>query len=440
MSTDNKDIVYIDHYFADWNSDTKHMTPTQEGLYARLRSLYFCHAGKHNGSLTDDFQLLCFRVGATNSSEQADLALVLKDKFKKIGKTYRHAKWDKYISNIRFKMRKNGNANDNTSNAPCNASNDGCNADGNVTDNTADYHNVTHDIMTGAERTEKSRKLKALINQGVQADKSMNLDTIRTLYDTHFRASNADGNTGCHVADGTPCNASNDECNADGNVRNAQNPQNKSIPNTQESKQKNVCVTSQALHAPTHTNFSKNLKSIANWQMPSVDIINALLDKADFGRTLSPSELTAIFERFVNYNVSRELQGNFLATEQVRTDKLIDWIKREKPIFASHTPATDTSQTQHLLPKDIDPKSMIFVSGFYKPCFDGYTPEQSMQILKDYRYVNETSLEAYERIKQTGVANCKKHQVASHEFVAQLFANNSVLQRSKDQVSKRAST
>lgn len=423
MSTDNKDIVYIDHYFADWNSDTKHMTPTQEGLYARLRSLYFCHAGKHNGSLTDDFQLLCFRVGATNSSEQADLALVLKDKFKKIGKTYRHAKWDKYISNIRFKMRKNGNANDNTSNAPCNASNDGCNADGNVTDNTADYHNVTHDIMTGAERTEKSRKLKALINQGVQADKSMNLDTIRTLYDTHFRASNADGNTGCHVTDGTPCNASNDECNADCNVRNAQNPQNKSIPNTQELKQKNVCVTSQALHAPTHTNFSKNLKSnlksIANWQMPSVDIINALLDKADFGRTLSPSELTAIFERFVNYNVSRELQGNFLATEQVRTDKLIDWIKREKPTFNTPTPSTEI----YAQPKNIDKSTMVWVNGFYKPCFDGYTPAECTKIIKEYRLSGETELEAYGRIKRAGVENCKKHEVASPEFVAQILGN-----------------
>lgn len=422
-----KDIVYIEHYFNDWEADTKNLTLTQEGIYSRLRRLYFKTADKNNGRIGNDFDLLCFRIGCHTDDERADLSLVLKDKFKIINKSYRHSDWDKQIKNIQFKIDKTSNAGENC-NAKSNAGNGGNvtpnNIAGNDTSNAHIYDNTDGFVMTGAERTEKSRKLKTLIKQGFNADKSMSLDEIRVLYDTHFHKNHSP----CNATPAPSCNENGnenlDDCNADGNASNAQIRENKPIPNNQESKA-NECVNSQALHARTHTNFSQNLKSIGGWQKPELDTVNFLLQESGFGRSLEQGEYTQMFTKFVNYNVSRELQGAFLATEQVRIDKLIDWIKREKPAFNTPTPSTEI-YTQS---KNIDKNTMVWVNGFYKPCFDGYTPAECTKIIKEYRMAGESTLEAYERIKLAGVENCKKHEVASPEFVAQMFANNPLLQR-----------
>lgn len=346
-----KKIHYMTHNFSDFDSDTKHMTRNQRAIYLDLRTLYFTTAHKNNGSLTDDWELLCFRLDCHSDADRADLAWLLRDKFKKSGKTYRHKEWDKQIKDIRFTMRNAGanrNAKSNGSNGngvtPCNAKS---NAGSNAGSNASIYDNTDGYVMTGAERTEKSRKLKALKNKGVQVDKSMSLDDIRTLFATHFDPCNADGN----ATDDTPCNAEcNEACNA-GNAQIRENNHNP-LPITQELK--NIeCVNNETLHAHAHTNFSHNLKSIKTWQAPSLDSVNALLRRAGFGRVLGKDEYGQMFAKFQNYNVSRELQGSFLATEQVRIDKLIDWIKREKPVFAVPsseigTPASSDNYADHI--------------------------------------------------------------------------------------------
>lgn len=415
-----KDIVYIDHYFNDWEADTKNLSFAQEGIYSRLRTLYFANAEKNNGKIANDFELLCFRIGCHTDDERADLAWVLKDKFKMINKSYRHKMWDKHIKNIRFKIGKDSNTGENR-NAKSNSGNGGgvtlSNGKSNDDRNTNIYDNTGGFVMTGAERTEKSRKLKTLIKQGVNADKSMSLDEIRVLYDTHFNKNHSP----CNATPAPSCNENLDDCNADGNASNAQIRENKSLPNNQESKA-NECVN-QALHTRTHTNFSKNAKSIGDWQQPTLANINHLLSQNGFGRALEQGEYTQMFTKFVNYNVSRELQGVFLATEQVRIDKLIDWIKREKPVFNAVAPTTtDNISEIYIQPKNIDHSAMVWVSGFYKPCFDDYTPAECTKIIKEYRLAGETELEAYERIKSAGVANCQKHEVASPEFVKQILA------------------
>lgn len=428
-----KDIVYIEHYFNDWEADTKHLSFAQEGIYSRLRRLYFKTAEKNNGKIANDFELLCFRIGCHTDDERADLSLVLKDKFKIINKSYRHSDWDKQIKNIRFKIGKTSNAGE-SRNAKSNSSNGSGVTPSNTKSNTNNdwyndgsnahiYDNTGGYVMTGAERTEKSRKLKTLINQGVQADKSMSLDEIRVLYDRHFNKNHSSCNITPAPTGKETCNENLNECNADGNASNAQIRENKPIPNNQESKT-NECVNSQSLHARTHTNFFKTSKSIGDWQKPELDTVNFLLQESGFGRSLEQDEYTQMFTKFVNYNVSRELQGAFLATEQVRIDKLIDWIKREKPAFNTPTPSTEI----YAQPKNIDTNTMVWVNGLYKPCFDGYTPAECTKIIKEYRMAGESTLDAYERIKMAGVENCKKHEVASPEFVAQLFANNPFLQ------------
>lgn len=429
-----KAIVYIDHYFNDWDADTKNLSFAQEGIYSRLRSLYFKNANKNNGRIDNDFELLCFRIGCHTDDERADLAWVLKDKFKIINKSYRQKVWDKHIKNIYFKMRNGGNA-DTKGNAKSNDSNGSdvtpSNIKSNDERNANIYDNTGGFVMTGAERTEKSRKLKALKNKGIQADKSMTLDDIRGLYDTHFNLCNA----GSNATDDTPCN---DDCNEVCNGSNAQNAENNPLnhnplPITHELKEKNECVNSETLHAPTHTNFSKNLKTIGEWQAPSVEMINELLSGVGFGRTLSQDEYGQIFTKFKNYNVSRELQGNFLATEQVRIDKLVDWIKREKPIFNAPTPADDdfggvwTDDNKLSKPKP----NTFNISGEWVECFDGYNSMECIAIVKEYRLAGETNLEAYKRIKRAGVANCQKPQTASPEFVSHILSKHNRPQQAK---------
>ncbi len=84
------------------------------------------------------------------------------------------------MRNATEKSNVTSNASNGGSNAPCNESNVTCNAK--IYDHTDGY------VMTGAERAEKSRKLKTLINQGVQADKNMTLNEIRTLYNAQCNA------------------------------------------------------------------------------------------------------------------------------------------------------------------------------------------------------------------------------------------------------------
>lgn len=427
-----KKIHYMTHNFSDFDSETKHMTRNQRAIYLDLRTLYFTTAHKNNGAIADDLALLYFRLDCHSDSDKADLDWLLKDKFKKLGKTYRHSDWDKQIKDIRFAMRNGGNAGE-RSNGKSNDRNGGgvtpsngrCNADGNanIYDNTGGF------VMTGAERTEKSRKLKALKKKGIQADKSMTLDDIRGLYDTHFNPCNA----GSNATDNTPYNADgNEACNAS-NAQNAENnPLNHNpLPITQELQENNECVNSKTLHAPTHTNFShfsKKLSSIENWQAPSVDVINQLLGQVGF-RALSQDEYGQMFTKFKNYNVSREMQGSFLATEQVRIDKLVDWIKREKPIFNTPMPAestdddfgvwTDTDNSKLPVPK---PNTFNLGSNQWVESFDGYSSIESIAIISKCRLAGETKFETYQRIKRMGVENCKPHTPADSKFVKALFA------------------
>ena len=410
------DIHFITHNFGDWDSDTKHMTRNQRAIYLDLRTLYFSTAQKSSGSLTMDFDLLCFKMGCRTDSDCTDLKWLLKDKFKIINKKYRHATWDEQIKNIQFAMRNateksnvTSNASNGGSNAPCNESN--------VTNNAKIYDHTKGYVMTGAERTEKCRMIKRLKNKGIQADKSLTLDEVRTLYNDNFGVKN-------NEPFATTSNAAS-------NASNAQNHDNNHKPITNNQKSSVVCQNSQTSQNPpnqkttqatqhTTTGIDKN-KSISQWQPPSLDWLNQHLQQANC-RQLDKDEFDTVFAKFVNYNLNREAQGKFLMTEQIRLDKLLDWLKREKPKSTmtssdEQDKQSDESSTGFTNPKKIDPSTMFLVGGFYKPCFESCTPQQCEQILKDYILPGETSLDAYNRINLAGVANCKKHEAASPEFV-----------------------
>ncbi|MDI4498754.1 DUF1376 domain-containing protein [Moraxella nonliquefaciens] len=308
-----KKIHYMTHNFSDFDSETKHMTRNQRAIYLDLRTLYFTTAHKNNGAIGDDLALLYFRLDCHSDSDKADVDWLLKDKFKKIGRTYRHADWDKQIKDIRFAMRHASNA-DTKSNTKSNDDR-----------NTHIYDNTGGFVMTGAERTEKSRKLKALKNKGVQADKSMSLNVVRELYDSIFHA--------CDTAHDDGCNVTDNPCNVDGNASNAQIRENNHNPlNHNPLNHESATKTPQTSHAHTHTRFYQKLP-INQWQVPTVAVVNERL-RQEKHAPISEQALSAHVIKFKNYYTSREVQGNYLATEQVRMDKLVAWIIREKPTFA----------------------------------------------------------------------------------------------------------
>lgn len=409
------EIIFKEHYFDQWCSDTANMTHNQRGIYSLLQRLYFKSAGEESDKgkiATDDWDLLCYRLDCRTQQDREDLVLVLKDKFVIVNKYYRHRAWDKEIKNIRHKMRNDtskSNGKDDDGNGTGNAHCDKSNADGNA-------NIYTHDVgyaMTNAERQEKYRKLQRLINKGIQADKSMTLDEVRTLFDRHFGTSNGVDNT-----------ESNDNGNKHNDTSNAQNRANnyKSVVTNQESKNKEsvASVTSQSDACTLTQDFSdfSNSKSISQWQGVSLDVINTQLTKQGFNQTLDQATLFVHLTKFKNYYASREVQGSFLATENVRLDKLIAWIMREKLVFNGTAPASDTIITP---PPIIDKTTMFVVGAHYQPCFEGHTPDECTQIIKDFRWVSETSEETYQRIMRVGLENCQKPQYANDEFVDNIF-------------------
>lgn len=105
--------------------------------------------------------------------------------------------------------------------------------------------------------------------------------------------------------------------------------------------------------APTHTAKNSKSETIKLWQAPKLDVINQRLKSDGFGEAISQDDLARHLNKFCNYYANREQQGNFLATEEVRMDKFIAWIMREKPVFAAPsseigTPAGGDSYSDHL--------------------------------------------------------------------------------------------
>lgn len=222
-------IHYINHNFADWDSQTKHMTRIEKSIFLDLRTMYFGNAKKSNGNIDgNDFDLLCYRLSCKTDEEITALKTLLKDKFIKVGKVYRNADWDRQIKNLEWWYQKQGNV----GNESGNVGNVGGNESGNA--------------MSNAERTAKAKAerkniVNALSNIGIEFDKNAPIATLRALLAanqsnvevtetvTHGNGNgNADGNVG--NADG----------NESGNVGNAEIRANNHKPITNNHKPINI--------------------------------------------------------------------------------------------------------------------------------------------------------------------------------------------------------
>ena len=356
---------FVNHNFTDIDFETKHMSRIEKTIYFDLRSLYLSEEKPIDGS---DMDLLQRRLNVKDEEEKAALVFVLKDKFKKAGKYYKRAAWDKILKDYKWGNKNKGNV---SGNATRNAvtfdvtqgvtlGNDGCN----VTCNDDDTP------MTPAERTRKSRQdrkimIDSLTNIGVTVDKSIKAADLRELYATHAEiiASNVTADVTDTVTpsndDGNASNAKNDAITSNHEpVTNNHKPVSdnthtntgeavvdnfnhgsvdNSFTDSQVSQAQPVPVElsqptqSSANQPATKANMIRDQRAddVENWQAPSFKEMQDLLLMAGKQMNFTGTQYTMHVEDFKAHYAEQALLGKPLATESNRKAKLRKWLMGE---------------------------------------------------------------------------------------------------------------
>lgn len=356
---------FVNHNFTDIDFETKHMSRIEKTIYFDLRSLYLSEEKPIDGS---DMDLLQRRLNVKDEEEKAALVFVLKDKFKKTGKYYKRAAWDKILKDYKWGSKNKGNASGNVARNAVTfdvtqgvtLGNDGCN----VTCNDDDTP------MTPAERTRKSRQdrklmIDSLTNIGVTVDKSIKAADLRELYATH--ADTITSNVTTDVTDtvtpsnddGNASNAKNDAITSNHEpVTNNHKPVSdnthtntgeavvdnfnhgsvdNSFTDSQVSQAQPVPVElsqptqSSANQPATKANMIRDQRAddVENWQAPSFKEMQDLLLMAGKQMNFTGTQYTMHVEDFKAHYAEQALLGKPLATESNRKAKLRKWLMGE---------------------------------------------------------------------------------------------------------------
>ena len=359
---------FVNHNFTDIDFETKHMSRIEKTIYFDLRSLYLSEEKPVDGS---DMDLLQRRLNVKDEDEKAALAFVLKDKFKKAGKYYKRAAWDKILKDYKWGNKNKGNA---SGNATRNAvtfdvtqgvtqgvtlGNDGCN----VTCNDDDTP------MTPAERTRKSRQdrkimIDSLTNIGVTVDKSIKAADLRELYATHAETitSNVTSDvTDTVTNDDDACNASNaknaaitsnhelltnnhkpvsESAHTNTGEVTVDNFNHGSVDNSTASNQSSanqpvpvapVATQSSANQPATKADQIRGQRAddIENWEAPSIDEMRGELFKAGKMMQLTEDQYALHVGDFKAHYAEQALLGKPITTESNRKAKLRKWLAGE---------------------------------------------------------------------------------------------------------------
>ena len=314
-------IHYINHNFTDWDSQTKHMSRIEKSIFLDLRTMYFGNASRSNGNIDgNDFELLCYRLSCKTEEEINALKLLLKDQFKKIGKFYRNADWDRQIKNLDWWYQNNGNTGNELGN--------GGNAQGNESGNA----------MSNAERQAKAKQerkniITALSSINIEFDKKAPIATLRALFADNF-GNDEIASVVTQIAElGNTGNESGKEI---GNGGNAEIRANNHKPRTinQEPLTNNNTHTQQ-------TDDSQNDKAeqirlarsqeIQDWQAPTLDSMRQELSQAGFMGILTEDIYQTHIKDFKAHYAEQALVGKPLNTDSLRKSKLRLWIQSAKP-------------------------------------------------------------------------------------------------------------
>ncbi|MGM8871572.1 DUF1376 domain-containing protein [Psychrobacter sp. 2Y5] len=439
---------FVNHNFTDHDFETKHFNRIEKTIYLDLRSLYLSEEKPIDGS---DMELLQRRLSVISDDEKQALAFVLKDKFKKAGKYYKRAAWDKILKDYKWGNKNKGNASGNAARngvtfdvtqgvTPSNA---GCN----VTCNDND------EPMTSTERVRKSRQERKLMidslnGVGVAVDKGIKIGELRSLYVQHSDSisSKAVNDASEIVTQGvTP---SNDDCNAS-NAKNAAITKNyepitnnhKPISEDARTHEENSVVDS-SVDNPTDDNQAAvtqtkadqirglNAVDIECWQAPTIDEMRGELFKAGKMMQLTDDQYDLHVSDFKSHYAEQALLGKPLVTESNRKAKLRKWLAGEVDKQAATQarqdkakgrfnidnadwsnsagtssnrhdsdlpPVFHPSHSQPVQPKCDPNKSCVF-NGMLKEPLPSMTINDTYEYVKQGKMPGESSDEAYDRL------------------------------------------
>lgn len=445
---------FVNHNFTDIDFETKHMSRIEKTIYFDLRSLYLSEEKPIDGS---DMELLQRRLNVKDEDEKAALAFVLKDKFKKAGKYYKRAAWDKILKDYKWGNKNKGNASGNVArNAVTQGvtlGNDGCN----VTCNDDDTP------MTAAERTRKSRQdrkimIDSLTNIGVTVDKSIKAADLRELYATHAEtiASNVTSEvTETVTPSNAPCNASNAKNDAitsnhelltnnhkpvsdDARTHEENSVVGNSVDNsTDDSQLSETQPAPVELSQPTQSSTNQpatkadqirdqRADDIENWEVPTIDEMRGELFKAGKMMQLTEDQYALHVGDFKAHYAEQALLGKPITTESNRKAKLRKWLAGEidkqaanqarqekaKGTFnidnedwsgstvspsRSNSDMPDVFHPSHITGKT-DDNAPLFLNGCKRSPLPGMTNPETLAHVDRYVQPGEASVTAYDRL------------------------------------------
>ena len=449
---------FVNHNFTDIDFETKHMSRIEKTIYFDLRSLYLSEESPIDGS---DMELLERRLSVIDDAEKQALAFVLKDKFKKAGKYYKRATWDKILKDYKWGNKNKGNAigNDVTQGVTLG------NAARNVTCNDDDAP------MSNAERTRKARQDKRnmindLANIGVSVDKGISAADLRELHAKHIddiQQCNASNVTTDVTKAVTP---SNDPCNA-GNAKNTAITKNhKPITNNHKPVSERDAHTNtgegivdnfadvvdnfKATTQPTETSptvtepvitqppvnqpatkaeqvRSQNADDIENWEAPTIDEMRGELFRAGKLMQLTDDQYSLHIEDFKAYYSEQAQLGRPVNTDANRKTKLRKWLigevdkqavsqarqEKAKGTFNidnedwSGTTANNPTQSNSDMPDVFHPSHStgttdasqpLFLNGLKREPFTGMTTDESYALVDRHTQIGESRVAAYDRL------------------------------------------
>lgn len=303
------------HHFGDWDFETGYMTRIERSIYFDMKSFYL-RTGK---PLTDDVSMLERYLRCTTDEEKTALQFLLADKFTHCKKTkrYKHREWDLMIKNYRHAHR-----NDVTQ--------DGRRVTDDVTPDVKD--DVTQNDRIKALRKRNKLMINALKNIGVNVNSRTPSKELQALCEKH----NID------VTQFDVTQNSNDVTQHGNDVTDdvTQNELEKSCYNQEPLTINQEPVISESTHTGVGENLGsmskaeqirlERMQDIQDWKAPTLEMMWGILANAGFTGTLSQQQYDLAVNDFKNYYAEQALVGKPLNTDNLRKDKLRNWIMNNK--------------------------------------------------------------------------------------------------------------
>lgn len=374
---------FVNHNFTDHDFETKHLNRIEKTIYLDLRSIYLSTEKPIDGS---DMDLLQRRLSVTDDAEKQALVFVLKDKFTKAGKLFKHPVWDKIIKDYKFQqisialgdMTKRLRAAGVTveANAGMSAIRElyiqrfGGDKLTRITNNTnvmTNEANVKANVMTNegeyklTSNDERKFMVDSLKGVGESVTLKTSIATLRELYTKRFNSdSKTDATNAIHQANGMTNTNANPMTNAANAITNEINAENDTITTNHELETNNQKPVREDAHTNTgevivdkfnHGSVDnstddnqpvlsqpsiiadqirgQHADGIENWQAPSYKEMQDMLLMAGKQMSFTGSEYTMHIDDFKAHHAEQAIKGKPLTTESNRKAKLRKWLMDE---------------------------------------------------------------------------------------------------------------